>query len=206
MLLFGSLKICADSWEKGETKITEVNEIAVVYNFFQRQLSVARPVWTELAADETRTFTFQGKSQSLQFVSSFPASAGKTGLQLFFLELLQRDKEQFINVSITPFFPVNEGEQWHKEEAVLIKQVSALAISYFGSEDGVTEGFWRDEWLEKEQLPQLVKISLKLDNGLFCPDMIIPLKVTYNRDSAETVDGLIEETPTEETPAEEVTQ
>jgi len=34
VLLFTSLKICADSWEKGESKITDVNEVAVVYNFF----------------------------------------------------------------------------------------------------------------------------------------------------------------------------
>ena len=35
VLLFTSLKICADSWEKGENKINNVNQIAVVYNFFQ---------------------------------------------------------------------------------------------------------------------------------------------------------------------------
>jgi general secretion pathway protein J len=34
VLLFSSLKICADSWEKGESKITDVNEVAVVFNFF----------------------------------------------------------------------------------------------------------------------------------------------------------------------------
>ncbi len=35
VLLFSSLRICAQSWEQGENKITEVNEVAVVYNFFQ---------------------------------------------------------------------------------------------------------------------------------------------------------------------------
>ena len=42
-LLFASLKICAESWEQGEKKINEVNEIAAAVNFFQRHLTVAKP-------------------------------------------------------------------------------------------------------------------------------------------------------------------
>ena len=55
VLLFTSLKICADSWEKGESKITNVNEMAVVYNFFQQHLSVARPLWNDGGTEE-KTF------------------------------------------------------------------------------------------------------------------------------------------------------
>jgi len=42
-LLFGSLKICAESWNRGEVKIAEVNEKAVVYQFFKRHLPSIRP-------------------------------------------------------------------------------------------------------------------------------------------------------------------
>ncbi|HEY8220174.1 MAG TPA: prepilin-type N-terminal cleavage/methylation domain-containing protein, partial [Methylobacter sp.] len=41
VLLFSSLRICAQSWEQGENKIAEVNEVAVVYNFFQKHLASA---------------------------------------------------------------------------------------------------------------------------------------------------------------------
>jgi general secretion pathway protein J len=177
VLLFTSLKICADSWEKGESKITEVNEIAVVYNFFQRDLSVAKPLWNDLPAEE-RVFSFQGKAQSLQFVSAFPASAGRTGLQLFSLNLLEEDNEQFINVTIVPFVPMTEGAKWHKEEVTLIKHVSDFKLAYFGSADGVSEGAWTEEWLNKEVLPRLVKINISLENGIYWPEMIIDLKVT----------------------------
>ena len=90
VLLFSSLKICADSWEKGESKITDVNEVAVVYNFFQRHLSVAKPLWNDLSEEEEKTFSFQGNAHSLQFISAFPASAGRSGLQLFSLDLTGR--------------------------------------------------------------------------------------------------------------------
>ena len=184
VLLFTSLKICADSWEKGESKITDVNEIAVVYNFFQRDLSVAKPLWNDFPAEEEKTFSFQGGTQSLQFVSAFPASAGRSGLQLFSLNLLEEDNERIINVTIVPFVPMTEGAKWHKEEVTLIKHVSDFTLAYFGSADGVSEGTWTEEWLNKEVLPRLVKINIKLENGSYWPEMIIDLKVTGTTDNA----------------------
>jgi general secretion pathway protein J len=179
VLLFSSLKICADSWEKGESKITDVNEVAVVYNFFQRHLSEAKPLWNDLSSEEEeRTFSFQGKAQSLQFISAFPASAGRSGLQLFSLDLQEEDNDQVIKVTITPFFPVAEGSEWQKEDVTLIKHVNDFSLAYFGSDDGVSEGSWEEEWLDKEVLPRLVKINIKLENGIFWPEMIIDLKIT----------------------------
>jgi general secretion pathway protein J len=184
MLLFGSLKICADSWEKGESKITDVNEIAVVYNFFQRHLSQAKPLWNDLSEEE-KTFSFQGNSQSLQFVSAFPASAARSGLQLFSINLAEEDNDQVINVALTPFFPTAEGEEWHKEEVTLTKHVSGFTLAYFGSDDGVSEGAWAEEWLNKDVLPRLVKVNISLDNGIYWPEMIIDLRVTGKSDNPD---------------------
>ena len=194
VLLFSSLKICADSWGKGESKITDVNEIAVVYNFFQRDLSVAKPLWNDLSPEE-RIFSFQGKAQSMQFVSAFPASAGRPGLQLFSLYLQEEeDNDQVIKVTLTPFFPVAEGEEWHKEEVTLIKHVSEFTLAYFGSVDGVSEGSWVEEWTNKDAMPRLVKININLENGIYWPEMIIDLKITgtvndagFNAGNAENI-------------------
>lgn len=175
VLLFASLKICAQSWEKGENKIADVNEVAVVYNFFQRNLSTAIPLWNDFTENEEKTFSFQGKKQSLQFVSVFPASAGRTGMQLFSIEPQQQDNEQVIKVALTPFFPVTEGEAWNKEEAVLLKHVSNFSLAYFGAGDDGESG-WQDEWLAKDVQPRLVKISISTANGIFWPEMIIELK------------------------------
>lgn len=177
VLLFTSLKICADSWEKGESKITDVNEVAVVYNFFQRHLSVAKPLWNELSADE-KAFSFQGNAHSLQFLSAFPASAGRSGLQLFSLNLQEDDNDQSINVTITPFVPVVEGEIRQKEEVTLINHVSNFTLAYFGSDDGVSAGSWTEEWENKEVMPQLVKINISLENQIYWPEIIIDLKIT----------------------------
>ncbi|MDP1664718.1 MAG: prepilin-type N-terminal cleavage/methylation domain-containing protein [Methylobacter sp.] len=210
VLLFSSLGICAQSWEQGENKIAEVNEVAVVSNFFQRHLSSATPLWDDFtdgddadvssqsgtgaaigrddgnaaaAGNKDKTFSFQGKKESLQFVSVFPASVGRAGMQLFSIQLQKQDKEQVIKVTLTPFFPVTEGEEWNQEEVILLRHVSDFELAYFGATDDADDAgnagknSWQKEWLEKDVQPKLVKINISTTNGVFWPEMIIALKV-----------------------------
>lgn len=175
VLLFGSMKICADSWQKGEDKITEVNDVAVVYQFFQHHLSTAKPLWDDFS-EENKVFAFQGRNQALQFVSAFPASAKKSGPQLFSLKLINDGDGQAIQASITPFYPVADGEEWRKEEITLLRHVRSFSLSYFGLDEYQPEGLWQDDWLEKETSPRLVKIKIARDDGSFWPEMIVELK------------------------------
>ena len=112
VLLFSSLAIGAKSWEQGEKKIANVNEIAVVQHFFNLHLAHATPQWNDFDSEKERVFSFQGKKDALQFVAGFPASAQRSGLQLFNLEVKEKDKKKFINIALTPFFPLIEGEDF----------------------------------------------------------------------------------------------
>ncbi len=185
VLLFASLKICADSWEKGENKLNEVTEFAVVYSFFHLHLSLAHPLWNDFSSEE-KTFSFQGSAHSLQFVSAMPASAGRSGLQLFSVDLQSDNNDRFINVTLMPFFPLAEGAAWHKEDDILINHVSGFTLAYFGSDDGISLGSWQDEWLAKNSLPRLVKINITLDNDIICPEMIIELKIVATPNTTNT--------------------
>jgi general secretion pathway protein J len=187
VLLFGSLRICAQSWELGEQKISEVNEIAVVYQFFQRHLTTTEPLWNDFSVDE-ESLAFQGKVQSLAFVSAFPASAGRSGQQLFFLQVQEEDRDKIIKVSVTPFFPVAEGEEWQHEDVVLIRHVSDFALAYYGNDDESGQALWQDEWLEKDVLPQLIKIRIKLENATYWPDMLIQPRLSGARIKLESSD------------------
>jgi general secretion pathway protein J len=182
VLLFASLKICAQSWEQGEKKINEVNDVAAVVNFFQRHLIIAKPLWNDFTKEE-RMFAFQGKKQAVQFVSAFPASAGRTGLQLISVALQREHREQVLQVTLTPFFPLTDDEAWSEEKEVLITGVRDFSLAYFGPEDGQTENRWQDEWLERDRQPKLVKIRIDLENEIFWPEMIFDLKIASSVDN-----------------------
>jgi general secretion pathway protein J len=208
-LLFGSLRICAQSWEQGENKIAEVSEVAVVYNFFQKHLASATPLWNDFiaggdvdaanqpetgAANDTgadtenlnKTFSFQGRKNALQFVSVFPASVGRAGMQLFSIEQRQEDNEQVLKVTLTPFFPLAEGEEWNQEEVVLLRHVSDFELSYFGAVENTDKYAWQDQWLKKDVHPQLVKININTTDGVYWPEMVIALKVAGAGSGANT--------------------
>lgn len=202
VLLFTSMKICADSWQKGEDKISQVNDTAVVYQFFQHHVGSAKPVWNDFSEDN-QDFAFQGKSQELQFVSAFPASAKKSGLQLFSLNLIKDDDGQRLQVSIIPFYPVAKGEEWRKEEVTLLEHVRNFSLSYFALDESQTEGAWQEDWLEQETLPRLVRIKIETEDGSYWPEMIIPLKaepteagpddLNLDEDEQDTEPSLIED-------------
>jgi general secretion pathway protein J len=176
VLLFSSMKICADSWQKGEDKITKVNDVAVVYQFFQHHLSAALPLWDDFSEENNKLLSFQGNNQMVQFVSSFPASAKKAGLQLFSLKLIKDDDEQIVQVSITPFYPLEKGEEWRKEEVALLRHVRSFSLNYFSSDTSQAEPIWNEDWLGQETMPRLVKIKIESDDGNVWPEIIVELK------------------------------
>ena len=198
VLLFSSLTIGAKSWEQGEKKITEVNEVAEVQQFFNHYLAHSVPQWNDFDPEKDRIFSFQGKADSLQFVASFPASAERSGLQLFNLELKEKDKKRFINIALTPFFPLTEGEEFFQDDIELIGNVAHFELSYFGLNDETGELVWQNEWLNKEQPPRLVKILLELDDARYLPEIVVALNVDSAYSNAD-----LESVPAEDT---EVTQ
>ncbi len=193
VLLFSSLTIGAKSWEQGEKKITDVNEIAVVQQFFNHHLAHATPQWNDFNPEKDRLFSFQGKKETLQFVAAFPASAERAGLQLFLLELKEKDKQRFISVTLTPFFPLAEGAEWFQDDVELVRGVQNFELAYFGLNDETGEFVWQSEWLNKEQQPRLVKILLELDDGRYLPEMIVALNVDSPYSNAD-----LESVPTED--------
>lgn len=176
VLLFSAMRISVQSWEAGEGRIAQVNETTQVYRFFQRHLTTARPLWSEVVEAE-RAFSFQGSSSALQFVSDFPASAARPGLQQFELKLIRQDNGKAIEVTMTPFFAPADGEAWQPEVAILLDHVDNFQLAYFGRDEGTGTSYWQDDWLDRNTLPALVEITIERNNEVFWPAMVIAVKM-----------------------------
>lgn len=168
VLLFASLRIAAQSWDAGEEKIIQVNDKAVVYQFFKRHLTTVLPLWDDFS-DQGRRFSFQGERDTLQFVSVFPASAGRKGLQVFEIGA-DRNEKDMIMVKLTPFYPTIDNQAWEPEEVSLLRGVDSFEFSYYDVTEE-TRG-WVDEWLDKDKLPQLIKIKINLLDESYWPEMV----------------------------------
>ena len=201
ILLFASLRICAVSWEKGEQKIADVNEIAVVYQFFQRQLAVTKPVWDDFNYQDDRRFAFAGGHEYLKFVSEFPVSSARAGLQLFSIELENNPEKRqswIVHANVVPFYKLAQETTNDISSVVLIKNIKSLEFFYLGDSVAGENAIWQDEWLGQESLPKLIKIELQRDDGLYWPPMISALKIAGADDSSVYGGGVVEDNPEED--------
>lgn len=185
VLLFASLRTAAESWDKGEEKISQVNKKAVVYQFFKRHLLTAKPLPPfsnqQTQPDQQQDITaltqleFRGLPQSIHFISALPAASARKGLQIFNVGLGVEDPT-ILKVALTPYRQAEDPGP-DEEPTVLLEGLKEFTISYFG-ESGEGGSAWQDAWQNAERLPKLVKIHIALRDGSFWPDMIFPLKIT----------------------------
>jgi general secretion pathway protein J len=173
VLLFSSLRTGAQSWQRGEVKIAQVNEKAVVYQFFKRHIPTIKPLWDDFSDDE-KVFAFQGTKKSMRFVSVFPASAARKGFQLFTVEMDKVDR-QTILVKVAPFYLQQDDQPWEQEEVILLENVDEFQFAYFDKGEDNDEAVWMESWQEKEYLPALIKIRVSLTDQSFWPDMVFAL-------------------------------
>ena len=185
VLLFASLRTAAESWNNGEDKISQVNQKAVVYQFFKRHLQITKPLPPISSAktqpdqpqdgSEQRLLEFQGMPQSIHFISSLPAASARKGLQIFVVGLDSRNPT-ILKVALLPYRQI-EDEGPPDEPTVLLEGLSEFKITYFG-ENAEGSSSWQETWQNIDHLPKLVKVHIGLQDGSFWPDMIFPLKIS----------------------------
>ncbi len=178
VLLFSSLKVAAESWNAGESKIIEVNRKAVVYQFFKRQFAGIRPV-TAPASQQVNDGSmpapaFLGQRQAISFVGSLPASALRKGLHVFDIAASPTDPSALI-VTLAPYIQTDATPP--PEKVVLLEHVKAFEFSYFGGKGDGGAAVWESEWIGLGVLPQLIKVSIRLEDDSFWPEMVFPVRI-----------------------------
>ncbi|MBS3963125.1 MAG: prepilin-type N-terminal cleavage/methylation domain-containing protein [Methylomonas sp.] len=185
-LLFASLRIAGQSWQAGEQRIAEVNTKAVVYQFFKRHIAAIRPLpeMSEFGDDvvETGSMAFQGRPQNLGFVATLPSSAVRKGLQIFTIAADPARPDTLI-VRLTPYQALTQDDAAPILPEVLLEGIANFRFAYFGKTEEVEAAAWRDEWLLADRLPQLIRVSIRLDDGSLWPDMIFPTRITTANDA-----------------------
>lgn len=188
VLLFGSLRIAGKSWNTGEGKIAAVNQKAVVYQFFKRHLTAIRPLPMPNAEDpqglEATEQAFKGLAQSVQFVAALPNASTRKGLQIFNIQADPRSSS-IIQVALRPYRETDDESEAAEPPVVLLENVANFKFSYFGKTEDAAEMIWREEWMEADRPPSLIKVTIALRDGSYWPDMVFAVKI----DAAQGADN-----------------
>ena len=184
ILIYSSLNVALRAWDTGEKRVAEASHQRVVQSFLRRDLGQIFPVrWRGIP--ESR-IAFEGAKNDLKFVTTLTlgASAREGGMQWGHLYVAddetpggERRRTLFIKRS-----PFNlQAKDWDGLDAAkpipLIADVKSFEIAYYGAENEITEPQWNSEWTNPLRMPQLIKITLQVDNGRDVPPLVVSLRL-----------------------------
>ena len=133
-------------------------------DFVRARLAETLPL--EALAPELDGFEplFTGTTQALRFAGRLPESLG-AGMYLMELVLAdpgRADGSGNLVLRWRPFDPYDQtGEQVEPEERVLIENIEALELAYFGTNDPQQPPDWRQSWERQPELPRLIRLRVR---------------------------------------------
>lgn len=165
LMVLGTLRLCLSSWEKVEAQSDQTLKIRTIKRLMQDQLKSIFPYRVKSEKAEGDYLAFEGKSNSLRFVSTY-SMRNKKAEGLIYASYIWKDGEilEFYEDSV-----IRKGffETPLKEESRIftLKRVSKLTFEYLKKDEDKEEGIWMEEWEGKglDPLPHAIRINFQLE-------------------------------------------
>ena len=184
ILIYSALNIGLRAWDTGEKRVTEASHQRVVQSFLRRELSQVFPVrWRGIPESK---IAFEGAKDEIKFVSmlTLGAAVREGGLQWGHLYVADDDapggeRRRTLFIKRSGFNL--RAKDWDGLDAAkaipLIEGVKSFEIGYFGAENDTAEAQWTTEWTNALRMPQLIKITVQVDNGRDVPPLVVSLRL-----------------------------
>lgn len=170
-LVYGSIRVGQRSVSALDRRVAQSELMRIGWQFIHDAIAHAGPV-VDPARPENRT-GFQGTSDQLVFVADMPSYIGIEGparITLGRLDTAEGDQLVLRRERLDDESGAANTAQI--EQAVLVDQLDALSIEYFGqSERGVLPS-WQSDWDGARRLPNLVRIAIRPTGGPAWPLLI----------------------------------
>lgn len=170
LIIFGAFRLGISSWDRGELIKEEYQKIRIVSELITRQVKSIVPYKIRTEKAEGDYLAFEGKAQSLRFVSALSSRASAPEGFVYAIYQLEEDAQNGGKLVLYEQKVLNrnffEGEPKESEKIVLLDRVSRVSIEYYQEEDSSknqTEA-WLEEWntKEKKELPRCLRMALNL--------------------------------------------
>jgi len=195
--IYATLSMGLRTWDKGERDIEKVQRMRVVMDLLSREIKTAYPYKVTPSELDTHKefYAFDGKKDSLSFVSCVPlrGGTGKLSWLTFWVEdekglvVLERDALR------SDMF--KERETIDKDEMVVLDAgVTDIGLEYYRAAEGDTEEAaeedtaWEEKWDAEEEgsLPKAVSVTVTFleeaaregsEDVFYTRELVIPLMI-----------------------------
>ena len=172
VIIYQVFRLGLSSWEKGESAAEEYQKTRIVSQLLSQQVKSAFPYEIKTQKAEGNYLAFEGKKQSLKFVSAFPAKSKRPEGLVFAVYYFKEGGRGEGSLILYEQRVLNKDffeEALKKDEGVsLLEGLSELRFEYYREADpdnNKTEE-WVDEWDAKEEkkLPKAVRMTVTFAN------------------------------------------
>lgn len=183
---YAGLRMASRSWEAGEKRTSVASDMRLLQSFLRRYLSRTYPL---LEFDEGHwRLHFQGAGDQLSFVAENPSHLGLGGLYEITLAVKGADGgrrvimvRRLLNSDYSGQAPVaGMGKDTH-EETVLAAGLQEAKFSYFGRDQPTESPFWSDHWVERQALPELIRMRVTTSDGEAWPALVVRPRIDEPR-------------------------
>ena len=167
----------------------------MIWTFLQRSLTEMKGVYLS-GGEFDEHVAFSGGRNGLEFVGTMPKRLGPGGAYVLRIEAPKSGNRRDLVLRRwlyhpevlegleavppwTPLYeqvgepdPLAEDDRWDESlygEHLLIEDIEALEIDYYGIIEGRTDPEWHEEWNESATVPILVRLRVSKDQGDWPP-------------------------------------
>lgn len=168
VIIFGTFRLGLSAWDRGETLKEEYQKIRIISQLLTRQIKSMVPYPSKTQKAEGDYLAFEGKAQSIRFVSALTAKSHRLeGLVDVTYQYQEDDLKGgrlilYEKRALTRDFLADEPKE---ENAIpLLEGISKILFEYYQEEDpskNQSEA-WLDAWdgKEKKALPKGLRITV----------------------------------------------
>lgn len=193
LLLTGSLRIGAESWDAGEERMAKASRLYVVENFLRTHIGSLLPVAGMLRNGQMEP-AFRGGRDTLNYVAPLPEQVKAGGLFRFEIYISKNGETKDLRMAITPYSTIPDQREPEApiDDLALLEDIKEFKLSYLpNSAQGFNFGQlqpmqnqqpvqWTDEW-QQPQLPALIRVDIEPEGEDPWPTLFIAPKTMMLR-------------------------
>jgi general secretion pathway protein J len=168
-LMTGGIRFGVAAWEKGSDIGRHAGEIRTAHRILRRQIEQLRPVTKrqERRQRRGRRAAFAGEPETMQFIAPPPAQSAAPGIYLIRLAIETAQDGKRLTMAWRRLQPDHADftEDRDMETAVLGQGLASGTIDYFGRARGEDVARWHRRWVERNVVPELIRIRLTYPDG-----------------------------------------
>ena len=173
-VLYGSLSLAGTSWNRGEAKAQQTDEMRLTEGFLRRTLTSQHPLRMHKAL--AQPLYFQGTRDTLAYAAALTGRAG-AGMYYFRVAVAANGDNSRLTLSrVIPDYAATQLPDFGNDTSVLADGIAEVRFGYFGRDAGAStlvSPTWRDSWNDPQRLPDMISVDVIPALGAPWPTLLV---------------------------------